>query len=238
MSKLYLVRHAQASFLADDYDNLSEHGHAQSRVLGDYFVGKAIQFDQVYIGPLKRHHQTYQKVREAYIENGLDFPKAIEIEELREYKGMDSMGKMRTLLSSHHSNFRQWFEEMDRQPNHKIKMKMVGTYLQMWATDTLGFELPEGIQTYADFRKTAEIGLQKVLTGNEKGKAIIAFSSGGCISAMIAKIAGVEDASKTMGFNLVMLNTAISEVLFSGNRLSLERFNTLPHLKDEMITTI
>ena len=55
---------------------------------------------------------------------------------------------------------------------------------------------------------------------------------------MLAKIVGVEDAGKTMGFNLVMLNTAISEVLFSGNRLSLQTFNTLPHLKEEMITTM
>ena len=37
MSKLYLIRHAQASCLSYDYDNLSEHGHNQSRELGNYF---------------------------------------------------------------------------------------------------------------------------------------------------------------------------------------------------------
>jgi len=212
VSKLYLIRHAQASFLSEDYDNLSEHGHAQSLVLGEYFVNKAIKFDEVYIGPLRRHRQTYLKVREAYVANGLDFPKAIEIEELREYEGMDSM--------------------------EIVRMKMVLSYLQMWATNTLGFDLPEGVQTFADFRKTAEVGLQKILTGNEKGKTIVAFSSGGCIAAMMAKIVGVEDAGKTMGFNLVMLNTAITEVLFSGNRLSLQNFNTLPHLNEAMVTTM
>ena len=34
MSELYLVRHAQASFGADNYDQLSDHGHQQSRWLG------------------------------------------------------------------------------------------------------------------------------------------------------------------------------------------------------------
>lgn len=238
MSKLYLIRHAQASFLSEDYDNLSEHGHAQSLVLGEYFVNKAIKFDEVYIGPLRRHRQTYLKVREAYVANGLDFPKAIEIEELREYEGMDSMEIVRNQLSIHHPHFKEWFEEMDKQANHRTKMKMVLSYLQMWATNTLGFDLPEGVQTFADFRKTAEVGLQKILTGNEKGKTIVAFSSGGCIAAMMAKIVGVEDAGKTMGFNLVMLNTAITEVLFSGNRLSLQNFNTLPHLNEAMVTTM
>ncbi len=238
MSKLYLIRHAQASFLADDYDNLSEHGHNQSRVLGDYLVKKAITFNQVYVGPLNRQRQTYQRVKEAYEAHGLQIPDAIEIEELREYKGMDSMEIVRAQLCKHHPNFDQWFAEMDESPNHKTKMKMVVSYLRMWATESLGFDLPTGIQTFAEFRNNAEIGLQKVMAGNEKGKTIAAFSSGGCIAAMIAKIAGVEDPGKVMGFNLVMLNTAISEALFSGKLLSLQTFNTLPHLDQDMITTM
>ena len=201
-------------------------------------MNKAIQFDQVYVGPLKRHHQTYEKVKEAYLEKGLDFPTAIEIEELREYEAMDYMESLRDELSTYYPRFRQWYEEMDKQPSHRTKMKMVLAFLQKWATDTLEFQLPEGMQTFAQFRRTAEIGLQKVLKGNEKGKTIAVFSSGGCIGAMMAKIVGVEDSGKAMGFNMVMLNTAITEVLFSGNRLSLQTFNTLPHLKEEMITTM
>jgi len=238
VSKLYLIRHAQASFLSEDYDNLSEHGHIQSRAVGDYFVNKEIQFDQVYIGPLKRHRQTYDRVREAYQERNLHLPQAIEIEELREYEGMDVMQDLRDQLSVHYPKFRSWFDDMDRQPDHRTKMKMVVTYLHMWATNTLRFDLPQGVQSFADFRRTAEVGLSKVMAGNENGKTIAAFSSGGCIAAMIAKIAGVEDPGKAMGFNLVMLNTAISEVLFSGDRLSLQTFNTLYHLKEEMITTM
>ena len=34
MSRILLVRHGQASFGADDYDDLSPTGHEQSRVLG------------------------------------------------------------------------------------------------------------------------------------------------------------------------------------------------------------
>ena len=127
---------------------------------------------------------------------------------------------------------------MDNGATHHTKMKMVVTYLSLWATNTLGFDLPKDAQTYAEFRQIAEMGLQKVIKGNEKSKTVAAFSSGGCISAMLGKVMDIANPEKTMGFNLVMRNTAISEVLFSGSRLSLMTFNDLSHLSEEMITTM
>ena len=238
MSQLLLIRHAQASFLAAEYDNLSEKGLQQSTLLGQYLAEKGHHFDHAYVGTLRRQQQTYQKVKEAYLNRGLSFPEAIILPELNEYKGMDTMGTVRQDLMKYHPNFKIWFKEMDENPNHKTKMKMVVTYLNMWATGTLGFDLPEGAQKYDDFKNTAQLGLQKIIQGNEKGKSIAAFSSGGCIAAMLAKVVGTTDNEKSMGFNLVMLNTAINEVLFSGSRLSLKSFNTLPHLSEEMITTM
>jgi len=238
LSKLYLIRHAQASFLSADYDNLSDHGHRQSTALGEYYAKKGLLFDKVYVGPLKRHHQTYQRVKEAYGAADLAFPRAIEYDELKEYEGMDVMGNVRKDLEIHHPQFKAWFAEMDTNPNHKTKMTMVVTYLNLWATNTLRFDLPEGAQTFAGFRATAEKGLAKMMKGNEKGQTIAAFSSGGCIAAMLGKVMDIQNNGKTMGFNLVMRNTAISEVLFSGNRLSLMTFNDLQHLSEEMVTTM
>jgi len=238
LSKLFLIRHAQASFLSADYDNLSDHGHQQSIVLGEYFVNKGITIDKAYVGPLKRQIQTYERVKEVYEKNDLFFPEAIKFDELKEYEGMDIMGTVQTDLAKHHPMFKVWYAEMQAKPNHKTKMKMVVTFLNLWATNTLGFDLPAGAQTFAGFRAIAEKGLEKVMKGNEKGKTIAAFSSGGCIAAMLGKIIGVENPEKTMGFNLVMRNTAINEVLFSGSRQSLMTFNSLPHLSEEMITTM
>ena len=58
MGTLYLVRHGQASFGAEDYDNLSELGHKQSVRLGEYFANKGIAFDGLIAGTLRRHKQT------------------------------------------------------------------------------------------------------------------------------------------------------------------------------------
>ena len=42
MGTLYLVRHGQASFGADDYDNLSPLGHQQRQRLGEYFKERGL----------------------------------------------------------------------------------------------------------------------------------------------------------------------------------------------------
>lgn len=61
MGQLLLVRHGQASFGADDYDQLSDLGKRQSIRLGEYWrqaaadeVGaEALQFEAVLMGSLK-----------------------------------------------------------------------------------------------------------------------------------------------------------------------------------------
>ena len=68
MGTLYLVRHGQASFGADDYDRLSELGHRQSERLGEYFKGKGLEFQAVITGTLRRHQETF-----AGIARGLDW---------------------------------------------------------------------------------------------------------------------------------------------------------------------
>ena len=58
MSRILLVRHGQASFGAADYDNLSDTGHEQSRVLGRALAARGVSADVVVAGEMKRHDQT------------------------------------------------------------------------------------------------------------------------------------------------------------------------------------
>ena len=50
MTKIYLIRHGQASFGSDNYDQLSEIGRQQAAVLGDYFFNHEIKFDHIIHG--------------------------------------------------------------------------------------------------------------------------------------------------------------------------------------------
>ena len=60
MSELILIRHAQASFGQENYDNLSELGHDQAALLGSLFDKLNIAPDRVVIGTQKRHQQTLE----------------------------------------------------------------------------------------------------------------------------------------------------------------------------------
>ena len=65
MSEIYLVRHAQASYDAEDYDQFSELGYLQSEWLGEYFLQRGIRFNRVLSGSMKRHKQTAESALKA-----------------------------------------------------------------------------------------------------------------------------------------------------------------------------
>ena len=70
MGQLTWVRHGQASFGAEDYDQLSDLGKRQSIRLGQYWKQAsahrpdALSFDAVLMGSLKRHRQTWEGIAE------------------------------------------------------------------------------------------------------------------------------------------------------------------------------
>ena len=66
MGTLYLVRHGQASFGADDYDQLSPLGRQQAVRLGEYLRPKLQDkpLEAVLMGSLKRHRQTWEGIAE------------------------------------------------------------------------------------------------------------------------------------------------------------------------------
>ena len=62
MGTLYLVRHGQASFGADDYDVLSAMGQQQAVRLGEYFKYKGLAFDAALTGTLNRQIDTFSGI--------------------------------------------------------------------------------------------------------------------------------------------------------------------------------
>ncbi|MCE7007157.1 histidine phosphatase family protein [Kibdelosporangium philippinense] len=58
MPLVYLIRHGQASFGADDYDVLSPVGHRQGKHVGAELRRRGVRADQVWSGSLKRQRDT------------------------------------------------------------------------------------------------------------------------------------------------------------------------------------
>ena len=66
MSRVILVRHAQASFLEPNYDKLCATGEVQARLLGEYWARRGVLFSRAWSGPRVRQVQTARMVEEAY----------------------------------------------------------------------------------------------------------------------------------------------------------------------------
>jgi broad specificity phosphatase PhoE len=85
MKKIYLVRHGQANSLGANYDMLTELGHKQATLLGEYFVRMKVEFDFIGSGSLNRQIQTLEGIINPLIKDGYQIPSSQIIEELNEF---------------------------------------------------------------------------------------------------------------------------------------------------------
>jgi broad specificity phosphatase PhoE len=213
MGTLYLVRHGQASFGADDYDNLSPLGHRQSVRLGEYLAAKGLTFDAVLVGTLKRHAQTLAGIQEgmksAY--NGLQWPG------LNEY---DS----HAVISAVHP---QPLTKPDTPELYRNHFRILRDALTQWMN---GVTSPVGMPSYADFQKGVTGALDHVRThhGAQSGNVLM-VSSGGPISTAVGHILGTTP-EMTIELNLRIRNSSITEFNVNPKRHTLVTYNTLPHL--------
>src|SRR5580704_9723810 len=105
MSVLVLVRHGQASFLGDDYDQLSSVGVIQARLLGQEWIRQGEVFDEVYVGPRRRQQETAAIVGAEFRECGLPWPEAIIMPELDEYDLSGLLDDVAPALARQDSDF-------------------------------------------------------------------------------------------------------------------------------------
>lgn len=211
MGTLYLVRHGQASFGADDYDNLSELGHKQSVRLGEYFAERGVHFDGLIAGTLRRHKQTLEGVLRGMNRTG----EHLSWEGLNEY---DSEAVIATVHP--HKLEKPTSPEMYR---HHFRLLRDG--LAQWMA---GVVSPRGMPSYTQFVAGVAGALDHV-RANHYGQTVLVVTSGGPISTAVGHILGT-GAEATIELNLRIRNTSVTEFAFTPKRHMLVGFNAIPHL--------
>ncbi len=238
MSKIYLFRHAQASFLADDYDNLSNKGKLQSEALGQYFATNDIHFDKLYIGKLKRHQQTFDGFSQAYISKKIELPKPIHLEALNEHHALNALQFYYSDFIAQNPIANKLLQEANKNPELKQKytIQIFALFLKAYTAGKYA-ENHETIQSWSSFRKQTKKGVASILEQISKGETIGVFTSGGTKSAIIGDCLNISE-EKISELNLVIRNTSFSQLLFSNNKLNILSLNETPHLKKELITFV
>ena len=215
MGTLYLVRHGQASFGADDYDQLSARGHEQARRLGEYWRDRGMVFDAVLVGSLRRHNQTLDGIGEGL--EGLTAP-VTTLPGLNEY---DS----HALLAAIHP---QPLPRADTPELYRQHFRMLCDALAQWMAGVIS---PQGMPSWNDFSAGIHAALEQVRQ-QHAGHNVLLVSSGGPIATAIGQVLGTSPEA-TIALNMRLRNSAVTEFSISPKRLMLQTFNTLNHLDSD-----
>lgn len=230
MGQLVVVRHGQASLLKKDYDELSEHGHAQARALGGFLATHGPSFDAVFTGPARRQRDTAALAGEVVRERGGAWPEAQELPELDEH---DAFGLLRAAGSQlgHEPEIadgqQAWLGAGTPAERSRAFQRLFELVMHRWMEGR--FE-PEGVESWPRFRGRVLAGLERILAAGSA--RAVAFSSVGPLAVLLQRALGTDDAASFRTAWRIR-NASLTTFVFDGaGRFTLDAFNALPHLPD------
>jgi broad specificity phosphatase PhoE len=214
MGTLYLVRHGQASFGADDYDQLSALGYQQAVRLGEYFLLKDVRFTSAITGTLKRQTQTLAGIGE-----GMGLELAAPGAHLL-WPGLNEYDSHAVIAAIHP----QSLEKPDTPELYRHHFRLLKDGLAQWMA---GVVSPVGMPSYSEFAAGVAAALAHVRTQCEGN--VLLVSSGGPIATAVGQVLGTSPET-TIELNLRIRNSSVTEFAFTPKRHMLLTYNTLPHL--------
>ncbi|NHW01553.1 histidine phosphatase family protein [Stutzerimonas degradans] len=225
MGSIYLIRHAQASFGAQDYDVLSPLGYRQAEVLGDYLAQLGIRFDRCISGELHRQQDTARTTL-ARLDRSDKGPPSLEIDAA--FNEFQADAVIRAHLP----------ELLEVEPNalhilrnaasHRAEFQRLFTFVvHRWIS---GEHEKEELESWSSFLERVAGGLERLLEHAETSDKIAVFTSGGTITALLQRIIGVP-AVKAFELNWQIVNTSLSQLKFRGREVALASFNSHAHLQ-------
>ena len=220
-----MVRHGQASFGKDDYDQLSEKGRKQCGILAEHFIRTGLSFDAVYAGNMIRQKDTAHEVISIYRSKGYTLPEPCIFSEFNEYSSREIiMAHIHDIASKDPS----LNADMDNFYTDKKAFQRVFEKIMMrWIS---GEADKPGIIRWQDFREQVQTGFRKVMAENGRKKNILICTSGGPISAAVQMALGLSD-EKTLQTAWHIINTSVTTFVYDNNRVALTAFNNATHLE-------
>ncbi|MEM9551550.1 MAG: histidine phosphatase family protein [Pseudomonadota bacterium] len=206
MAELVVVRHAQASFGAANYDQLSVLGHRQSELAGAALRVMGWEPDRLVTGTLVRQKETLRAM-------GYDVAP-------EEHSGFNEY--------DFHDLLRVRFGGQVPDPvmqDRKTHFRTLRDTILDWQAGGL----TSARESFAEF--TARVAAARDFACDTAARRVLVISSGGPIGQLVARALDAP-AAQMMALNLQVRNTSITRFIFSGDRFYLNEFNALPHLSD------
>ena len=221
MAELFLVRHAQASFHAADYDCLSELGERQARVLGGHFNATGRSFDGVATGTLRRHAQTVAGIDAGIGSPGL--PAAECHPGLDEYDFRTLVEAFEALEPDHPLVVTRRADPADKTAYYRV-MRLA---LLAWEAGRVPGDKGESWQEFTARVEAAATWLQGLTA---RCKRILVVSSGGAMATLLGGRLGL-GWSTVVDLNMQIRNTSVSQFYLNRERFLLVSWNSVAHLE-------
>ncbi|WP_413043741.1 histidine phosphatase family protein [Pseudomonas sp. YJ42] len=225
MGSIYLIRHGQASFGAENYDVLSPLGFRQSAALGDYLEQLGVRFDRCVSGELSRQQDTARATLARMTTHDLD-ECPIEIDSaFNEFHADEVIRAHMADLLAVEPDAMQIFSNA---ASHRAEFQRLFSYvIHRWVS---GEHEKAGLESWQSFIDRVQNGLNRLLDQANKKDHIAVFTSGGTITALLQLIIGVPPI-KAFELNWQIVNTSLSCLKFRDNDVALASFNSHVHLE-------
>jgi len=237
MSSLTLVRHAQASFFADHYDQLSPLGQKQAQLLGEWWVRRQWIVDEAYVAPRQRPQQTAAVVAAIYEQAGRTFPQPVVLAELDEYDLSGILDRLAPALARENTDFAGLFDRQrygaTEHDQARSFQRMFEPLLLHWLKRGAGLD---GLETWQAFESRVQRGLRQMTDRPDHGRRVVAFTSGGFIGTAVQLVLGAPDRT-ALAINWRIRNAGLTEFVFSQERITLDVFNSIAHVSDPAMVT-
>lgn len=229
MGQILLVRHGQASFGSSNYDQLSELGVEQARMLGEWFAKSGQAFHRVVSGDLNRHRQTADACMSV-------LPEAQRAETMwHTDPGFNEYNHHEVVV-----RYRPEFEdplEVKRflASGPKAKHEWQAMFEQAMIRWMGGEYDVDYREPWPVFRERCVAALQRLLDSADRSQSIVVFTSGGTIATLCQHLLGLSDR-QVAELNWSLVNCAVTKLLYraggaSSRRVTLSYLNNYAHLE-------
>lgn len=211
MGSVHLIRHGQASWGSDDYDQLSTIGMDQSIALGTSWEASGWSPTAYVAGSMKRHAQTaIASIDASGHGDGYDVD-----------GGWDEFDHIAIARAHDPASLSADPKEFQRLLNLALDGWMVGA--------------GEHSETYQDFTERVMTAFGEVAVDAGPGRSIAVFTSGGPI-AMVASHLLTGDDSVFQRINDIVMNASVTTVMVGATGPRLLAFNESTHLPRDLVT--
>lgn len=222
MSVIYLIRHGQASFGTDNYDQLSTVGREQSAILGSYFAALGEPIDRIYTGTLARQRATAQLIADALAPHA---PLTVE-PAFDEYDSESILHTFAASLTPEQLEQAGW-------PALHADRRRFQFFLERAARAWVEAQIEaESMLPWRRFHSRIVAGIESIMRTEGRSKTLLISTSGGVIGTIVAHVLGLANHIG-IELNWAVHNASITRLIYSADKVSLSMFNGLPHLDQD-----